>query len=76
MGRPYSRDLRERVVAAVEEDGLSRLDIGCVFVSVGRLFSREFAGVTDPVFQSDGRDGFTREFCRGGVKISPGLFRD
>ena len=24
MGRPYSRDLRERVVAAVEEDGLSR----------------------------------------------------
>ena len=24
MGRPYSRDLRERVVAAVEEDGVSR----------------------------------------------------
>ena len=24
MGRPYSRGLRERVVAAVEEDGLSR----------------------------------------------------
>src|SRR6266853_3666416 len=24
MGRPYSRDLRERVVAAVEEDGMSR----------------------------------------------------
>src|ERR1700745_995604 len=24
MGRPYSRDLRERVVAAVEEGGLSR----------------------------------------------------
>lgn len=24
MGRPYSRDLRERVVSAVEEDGLSR----------------------------------------------------
>jgi transposase len=24
MGRPYSQDLRERVVAAVEEDGLSR----------------------------------------------------
>ena len=24
MGRPYSRDLRERVVAAVEQGGLSR----------------------------------------------------
>ena len=24
MGRPYSMDLRERVVAAVEQDGLSR----------------------------------------------------
>ncbi len=32
MGRPYSRDLRERVVAAVEEDGLSRRKAAAHFV--------------------------------------------
>jgi hypothetical protein len=45
------------------------IDIGCVFVSVGRLFSREFAGVIDPVSKAIcGRDGFTRDFCRGGCE--------
>ena len=31
MGRPYSRDLRERVVAAVEEHGLSRREAAAHF---------------------------------------------
>jgi putative transposase len=45
MGRPYSRDLRERVVAAVEEDGVSRRKAAAHFavgISTGINWVRRF----------------------------------
>ncbi|MGC2222201.1 MAG: hypothetical protein WA624_07460 [Methylocella sp.] len=44
-------------------------DIASVFVFLGSLFSREFAGVTDLVFKAiRGRDGCTRDFGCGGYE--------
>jgi transposase len=69
MGRPYSQDLRERVDAAVEEDGLSRRKAAARFAKIEKFwqgFNREPAFTKKTGLDSSGRQlgtNSTRRFC-------------